>query len=615
MNLFIAKWGEYAATAADLQSALASDAMHAKLADGYESDHWESPCSSLAFACVHEGPDRAAPRRYVHHDAESIVTFDGLPIDANHRFKAHVAADMAKNWEHVDADVDGFYGALKIDKNSLCLEVHTDLFGVYKIYSWTDGRSWLVSNSVAAIDNLVAGLDFDARATTMFLCMAWVPGDYTLLDGVRCLGPGQHLIWSAGKSEPDIRPSIEMRDLLQYPAQKVTDELIDELSGKLLGVFESIGNDFPNVFCPLTGGKDSRLLAVLLREAGVTARSYTYGNALGKDAQIATQVAELLGIEHENILTSTDELFSRWGEVSSEYVRQGAGLCPLQLITGSVTAKFVDMPSKPVRLWGAGSSVCRAPFFDPLEYVRKPDIQSVKRRLTRRLVNNHRGLLRPEALADANQYITGRLDQFDGDGARPLDLPDVFWIHERGSARSGKNMRATMNYRDTYSPFFARSFASASFALSALQRATEPLHFRLLKKTFPAVHDVPFDKGKWKPQNSYLNLSQELARAIRFRSKIFIAKRMPGAKPIRPKHMIVKDTMFERVRWLKLLVGDMREQLSDSSNADLWGVVDRETFMKVTSGETDDLELALNAMPLFTIATVLAYRKERNSGS
>jgi asparagine synthase (glutamine-hydrolysing) len=615
MNLFIVKKGNYAATASDLLSALASDALHSQLAEGHESDQWESPCASLAFACVHEGPGRAAPRRYVHHDSGSIATFDGLPVDAKGRFRAHVAADIATYWEQFDADVDGFYGALKIDKKSLRLEVQTDLFGVYKVYSWTDGKSWLISNSIAAIDSLVNGLGFDDVAMSLFICTSWVPGTYTLLEGIRCVEPGTRLVWGGSRPEPDTRTIAKASDFLRDPPEKITSELVNDLSTELLSVCESIGEHFSEVLCPLTGGKDSRLLAVLLHAAGVPARSYTYGNALGTDGLIATQVAAQLGIEHENILTNTGVLFSRWDKLSADFIRRGSGLCPLQLITGSVTADLVNTQSKPLRLWGAGSSICRAPFFEPLDYIRNTDLRSVTRRLSRTLVKNYGGLLRPEALADANEYIAERLKQFDGEGISPLDMPDVFWIYERGSARSGKNMRVTMNYRDTYSPFFAKSFAQASFALSALQRATEPLHYKLLEKMFPEVCRIPFDKGAWKPQNEYINLTRELGKAFRFRGKLFIRKRLRRARPIQPKHMLVKDTMFERVHWLKMLVGDMREQINDPSNSEIWNVVNRDKFMQVTSDSSDEQALALNAVPLFTIATVLAYKNERNSGN
>ena len=614
MNLFIVKWGEYAATAADLQSALASDAMHAKLADGYESDQWVSPCSSLAFACVHEGPDRAAPRRYVHHDADSIVTFDGLPVDSNRRFSAHIAGELAKNWQRFDANVDGFYGALRISKSPLRLEVQTDLFGVYKIYRWTDGKSWLLSNSIAAIDHLVADLDFDSRATSLFFCLSWVPGEYTLLDGVRCLAPRQRSTWIEGTSEPSIQHTLELRELFQYPSRNLTEEMVEGLHSKLVGVFESIGTDFPNVLCPLTGGKDSRLLAALLHDAGVPARSYTYGNSLGDDGQIALRVADVLGIEHENILTTSDELLSQWDDLSAELVRRGDGMCPLQLMTGMITANLVDTPNKPVRLWGAGSSICRGPFFSPADYVRKTDLESIKRRIIRFIVRDYRGIFRPDAVAETQRYVGNELIRYHGDGVRPLDLPDVFWIHERGAARSGKNMRTTMNHRDTFSPFFARSFAESSFALSALQRATEPLHFSLMEKSFPAIRDIPFDKGTWHRQNKYLNLLNELGKVIRFRSKILIANRVPGAKSFRPKHMIVRDTMFERVRWLRILTKNIRERATDADSADLWDLVDQDKFMAITSAEATDSELAFHAVPLFTIYTVLTYRNERNSG-
>ena len=614
MNLFIAKWGELHASAEDLRAALRADAMYAKLSEGRVAGQWDSPCGTVSFACVHDGPNRAGPRRYLHNDATSIVAYDGLPIDAKRRYKAHVASDIDANWERFDADVDGFYGAIRITKSPLKLEVQSDLFGVYKTFAWTDGRSWLISNSVAAIDKLVATLDLDERSVSMFIAMAWVPGNHTLLEGVHCIEPGTRLALQGEKARAEKTSIAKATDFLRYPPDPVDDALLGELETDLLSVCETIGDEFPEVLCPLTGGKDSRLLAVLLREVGVPARSYTYGNALGADGKIALQVAEALGIEHENILTSTGVLFTRWDEVAADFVRRGAGMCPLQLITGSVTAELVNTPVKPLRLWGAGSSICRAPFYEPLDYVRKPDLAAVKRSLTRILVKDHGGLILPDAMAHANRYIEKRLDHFDGEGIQAQDLPDVLWIYERGAARSGKNMRATMNYRDTYSPFFAKSFAKASFAMSALQRTTEPLHYRLMKKLQPEVHAIRFDKGSWKSQNAKWKLTKDLAKEARFRATLLFNKRIKGIKQARPKHMLVKDTMFERVQWLKMLSAGMREQFSDPSNAGLWEVVNRDKFMAITAEDADEQKLALNAVQLFTIATVMSYRNERLGG-
>jgi len=613
MNLFIVKWGDYPVSAAELSAALASDAMHARMAEGHQAVEWDSDCSTVAFACVHEGPERAAPRDYIYEDAKELVTYDGLPVDSKRRFPAHVAKKIADNWDEFDSDVDGFYGVLRIVKNPLRLEVQTDFFGVYKLYSWTDGRSWVVSNSVDAIDQLVPGLDLDMGAAGMLLALSWLPGKSTLLDGVHCLGPNSRNTWSKDSDGPVEKRLTGVGDLLEHPPKKVTGELIDELSATLVGVFGSIGSNFQNVLCPLTGGKDSRLLAVLLKEADVPGRSYTYGNALGTDAKIAVKVAELLGIEHENLLTSTDDLFSDWDDVSADFVRRGAGLCPLQLVTGAITASQVDATNKPVRLWGAGSSICRAPYFYSPEHLRKPNLEPIVGRLTRTLVKDFRGLVRSDAVADARRYIVDELERYDGEGVRPQDLPDIFWIHERGASRSGKNMRVSMNHRDTFSPFFSRSFARASFAISALQRATEPLHFRLLQQLSPETHAAPFDKGGWKNQNSYLNLLEELHKFARFRAKILAAKRIPWAKQVGSQHMLVKDTMFERLQWLRNLAGGMREQISDPQNAALWELIDREKFMKVTSEGVSDRELAFYVVPLFEILTLLTYKRVRNS--
>jgi hypothetical protein len=284
------------------------------------------------------------------------------------------------------------------------------------------------------------------------------------------------------------------------------------------------------------------------------------------------------------------------------------------LITGQITAAEVDEQAKPIRLWGAGSSICRAPYFYPLAYLRKMDVSNVKKLIRLFTIKDYKGLIRPEATAIANSYVSSALDQYSEEGIRPADLPDLFWAHERGSARSGKNMRTSMNRRDTYSPFFGKAFATASFSMSPLQRATEPLHYRLMERLAPELLELPFDKGRWKPQNKYLHLADEVFGALRVRGGQFISKRRPGKQPIRPKHMLAKDTMFERVAWLRQISAGMREQLNDASCADMQRIIEIKKFNRITDPDATDELLAQHIVPLFTISTVLMYRQAREGG-
>ena len=130
MNLFIVKKGPLSLTSSELTAALATDALRSRPADESEGGSWDSPCSTVSFACVYDSFDRVAPRRYLQRDERAITTFDGLPIDTRRRFKAHDAAQVAANWGDLDEYVDGFFAAVKIDVCSLDVQVQTDLFGV-----------------------------------------------------------------------------------------------------------------------------------------------------------------------------------------------------------------------------------------------------------------------------------------------------------------------------------------------------------------------------------------------------------------------------------------------------------------------------------------------------
>jgi asparagine synthase (glutamine-hydrolysing) len=533
-----------------------------------------------------------------------------LPIDGDDRFAAHDANELGRNWKESASELDGFFCAARVNKLTHRMQLQLDSFGVYEVFYWNDGKAWLLSNSIALLDRFTGSYELDSEGASRLLTMGWVAGNRTLRKGIKAFPAGERWTWSRGKANPLTRATFNRRALAARPKSKLTRRRITNLVEDLSRPLRVLGNNFSNVYCPLTGGKDSRVLAMLLASNNISARYYTYGNRAGSDSEIAALVAESLGVDHETLVTETETLLSSWDDVARTFVLQGDGMCPLQLIMGSVSAQMVEARPLPVRVWGAGGELGRAFHFNPIQAIRGMTVQTVQNTIADRWVNDANGLMRPETYAAARTFVENSIVGFADDGFDADDLGDVFFLYERGGRRAGKNMRANMSLRDSYSPFFSRSFVNAAFSLRSAVRRTEPLHYGMLREVSPELVRMPFDKGGWTSRSASLNLYTELASAVASRVKHKVARELPWTRAIEKRHILVSDTNFERATWLQQIQGQLREMCLDERNSAVWDYVDRDKFDKATVQSGTSNNLSRNAKGLFLTATLHYYESQ-----
>jgi asparagine synthase (glutamine-hydrolysing) len=613
MNLFVSGWGLEADRCRLVLAALEKTAKSYSSLDNGEGFSWQSECNSVVLGCQFPSSDCLDSRQYVSDTDQSVVVYDGLPVDGDGRFSAHNAGELARNWDDSADKLDGFFCGIRIQKKALQLEVQLDDFGVYPVFYWTNGKSWLISNSVALLDRVTSERALDASGVSRFLTMGWVAGDRTLRKGVRVFPAGERWVWSEGKAEPTSLQTLQRRALANKTKSKLTRSDIVKLGEDMARPMISLGKDFENILCPLTGGKDSRVLAALLAANHVAARYYTYGSKIGRDAEIASQVASALNVNHETLLAEAFDLSANWDGLAKLFVTRADGMCPLQLIMGALTAKEVAAGPIPVRIWGAGGELARAPYFNPVHDFRGASLRDMQDNIARRWIDSANGMMRPDACAESRSFVDETMVRYADDGFAVNDLSDVFFLYERAGRRTGKNMRATMEMRDSYSPFYRRAFAEAVFSLDARSRRTEPLHYRLIEQFAPAVLKIPFDKGGWTNRSPSLNLYSEVMQQVQRRLSSKMAKRVPWARQKANRHFIVKDTMFERVKWLKQLQHKLREMCLDGSSSPVWDFVDRDKFDAVTDPSSPESELSANARALFLTATLFYYESHGNS--
>ena len=613
MNLFVTGWGLEADRCRLAIAALQKTARSYPSLENGEVFSWQSGCNSVVLACQFPPANFLESRQYVSETDQEVVAYDGLPVDGDDRFAAHHAGELARNWNDSAHNLDGYFCGIRIQKNGPQLEIQLDDFGVHSVFYWTDGKSWLISNSVGLLDRVTGERELDAIGVSRFLSMGWVAGDRTLRKGVRAFPAGERWVWSKDKARPSSQQTFQRRVLACKTKSRLTRSDVIDLSEDMARPLRSLARNFENILCPLTGGKDSRLLAALLASNDIAARYYTYGNKIGRDAEIASQVASVLDVDHESLVTESFDLSANWDGLARLFVMQADGMCPLQLIMGAVTARRVATGLIPVRIWGAGGELARAPYFNPVHEFRGPSVRDAQDNIAQRWIDNANGMMRPEACNIARSFVDDTIVGYADDGFGVEDLNDVFFLYERAGRRSGRNMRATMELRDSYSPYYCRAFAEKSFSLDARSRRTEPLHYRLIEEIAPAVLGIPFDKGSWTSRSPSLNLYVEVMQQVKRRLRSKVARRILWARQKANRHMIVKDTMFERVKWLKQVQPKLREMCLDGSSSPVWDFVDRDRFDAVTAPSAPESELSRNARALFLIATLFYYESHTSS--
>lgn len=573
--------------------------------DGGQDYSWNNDSKTTALACRFPEQALLGSREYVSESDDIVCAYDGLPVDDQDRFRPHLASELARCWDDRVHELDGFFCGIRILKRTGQVELQFDSFGVHPIYYWNAGNTWLISNSVAVIDEFIGELELDPVGVGRFLAMGWMAGNRTLRGGVRAFPAGEHWTWGRNQSAPQVKQTSRHIAIVAKKKSKLSRADTLQLSQDLAIPLKSLERDIGNLMCPLTGGKDSRMLAALLANNDIPARYYTYGNQVGVDGEIASRVAAELGVEHENLLTDSASLLENWDAEIEKFILQGDGLSPVQLVMSTSVAERVATNPLSVRIAGGGGALGRAQYFNPLQEFRGATIGDIQQNIARRFVSDSDGMMRPAATRLARSFTDKAISRYAEQGFHPEDINDAFYLYERGGRRTGQVMHTTTHLRDSYSPYFSRALVAAIFSVDIKVRRTEAIHYQLIEMLAPHVLNLPCESGPWKSRSASKNYYKELMQQVRRRISARIAQRLPvRQQQAATPHFIVKDTTFERVKWLQQLQPQLREMCLDSRQSIIWDFVNRPRF-EAALATTESL--SKYARSLFLVATVHYY--------
>jgi asparagine synthetase B (glutamine-hydrolysing) len=284
-------------------------------------------CATSGGGCSHAMAGAAMPgaasadARLPRSAGSSWVILTGTPHDPSGSGGADLQAlDGQFTWASYDAPRDE-------------LSVATDPFGMQALYlAERRGRTYFSTSALALAKHLRARPS--ELGLGMFLRAGYQFGSVTNWEGIERLDPGTCVSFTARGPERRIywRPTVDeavarmgLAEAAEHCRSVTTSTLRSHLRGRQRG------------WADLTGGYDSRLLALLLAEAGVDFAANTVGRENDLDVRIAAQVANTAGWEWSRF-----DIPSSWREILP-------GLIPLSVAWGDCHLDVLQLAEV---LWG-----------------------------------------------------------------------------------------------------------------------------------------------------------------------------------------------------------------------------------------------------------------------
>ena len=599
MNLFVVGWNCQTEECLRATSALRSMHDTYTLLDRETLEVWNGTRGFAAW--MHTNRDTARPRRYVHRADGELVLYDGIAVDPTGRITAHDAGALATHWAELADRLEGRFAAVRMDDRSETLEIINDPCGIHPTFVHNRGDTWWIANSVRLLA-LAAGLTtLDLEGLAMSIAVRWPGGNRTLVDGVSTLPAAQRWRW-IGDAPPERTAYWPIGELARQPKRSFGERDAAALADAMGGALKVLSDAFAPLQCPITAGRDSRMLTGLMMAQGLPGDFFTAGESDEPDVVYGTAIAERFGLSHRRSSRSTAERPEAWDEASHRVLQMHDGMVTLLHAKNALkTPERLDRIA--VHLFGLGGELSRGKRLEPFFVLRRPEVKHA----VAHLQTSYRrgiGLLRPEARRWVREFFERTCRTLHEQGFSPVDLPDAFDLSEKGRRWGGSQARQVAEHKDVFMPFATRPYVRAAFATPATERLVERVPFLLLSHLSPELLALP-GLSSWPPKSVAGLVLKEVASspgALLERVIRRARRRRPG--PAAP------GSRSSRLPLLERQLPGWRERYLDRSDLHLWQVIDRERFEYLTSDRSTRAERTAQIVNLFQAATALAYEED-----
>ena len=554
--------------------------------------------AGVLAAWMHTPERAAAPRRYVARENGQVTLYDGTILDRTAAFPAHDARQLGAHWERLPDVLQGQFTVARVTEDPATLELMTDSLGMHQVYYHRQGETWLISNSVAVLVRITKVSEFDPLGVSMLLNQTWVWDDRTLRRGTRTIPGGQRWKWPAGAREPVKEVYFSPASLRNRRQRRMGPAGAQRLAGDLTKSCRILADHFGRLHCPITGGRDSRVLASLLIRGQIPARFSTEGAPSSVDIEIASDIARTFALPYEVEHKTVKDIVEKWDSASRRLVRQGDGMINLWQIS-DVIQQPAGIDRLDVVLSGLGGEIARGNYYKPNDIVQRRGPEDVIRLMTDKLVLNCDGLVRPEVKQASRAHLRQYMQRVFDEGFSPFDALDVFYTYQRVGRWGGSLLRRAAPISDPFLPLCTRPFVEAAFSMPARYRCCHSLHYQLIRLLAPRLMKFPFDKGSWRSQWPLINLLQWLLERFGKKAGQLLGG-SGGDRALRPPG-------FDHAAWLEAEHSWIREICLGQGSSVLWDFINRPMFERILSDPGAPELRRKYRLGIYSIATLFCY--------
>jgi hypothetical protein len=246
----------------------------------------------------------------------------------------------------------------------------TDYFAAFQLFHDADMR--LFSTSLLAAVEALPRVSFDPQGVYEFAFNVTAIGDDTIFAELKTMGPGLVVELTeegatcreVAKPLPDVARDLPL------------DARIAAHRDRLMAVVDTHVSTFgSDIYCPLSGGLDSRLVLAALRAAGSRPHLYVYGGAGSADVAIARAIAAAESVPIDWLdkeawrmlepdafpeqvesnfhafdgLPNYGELFENGANEAARRARHQGGALSVSGGCGEIFRNFFFLPDRPIR--------------------------------------------------------------------------------------------------------------------------------------------------------------------------------------------------------------------------------------------------------------------------
>jgi hypothetical protein len=398
--------------------------------------------------------------------------------------------DYIERGSVVFKDLDGHFVLVVYDKVSDRLLVVSDPLGMMPVYYAWRGRRLYVSTSALAIAKAVQATPSE-YGIYCFLKVGEMRGTYTLWQGVERLSAGTILEITHAGNTKSIYWSLTVNDeVARLSLDDTVDYSLALLSKAVKRGIEREGK----VWVDLTGGFDSRLVAMLMDHVGLPFEVCCAGPQRYIDVIISSRIAQGLGWDYQHNILPED-----WGKARCKWLSRAIGKTDGHLDVLKSSSVLWDQEQRAlerdVSVWGLGGELWRSKLFS-LQNVKKGSRVDYDRLI------DHRVSVERAVLADDEKFtwiceelktLLKSVGERYANFPNTVKLDSVLLFYERG--HTGLQIATVMGQQRAIAPLDFKESVAGAFSIHYKWRIYNRLVKLLLEKVNPVLAGFETDIG------------------------------------------------------------------------------------------------------------------------